>query len=136
MFLSPYGVDYYRGFVDQTGGVAVELREAPLDVSLRDTNDGVRTALWVGASVAGLTALVAGAFAWDARRDFSATSLQAPARDAAHRYHLASGVAIAGAALAAGAGALGWLVFPTASQVGANGGHTSLGVALEVVFSW
>ena len=140
LFSANYGRAYYQGYVDSIGAVGVAF--PPHSVVPADRPGGTRPSrrLALGTGIAagalGVTALVTGAIALDAKRDYDATDLQRPAEEARRRYERYGTVAIATgvAALAAGAASY-WLwrdartkVVPVAA---ANG---DAGVALQLTW--
>jgi hypothetical protein len=111
LFAAEFGPSYYRGFVDRSDDLlAVDLPEADPAAAGTGTAGEVRRAR--GAKIAGVTsgvfavaAGVLGGVAWQARRDFDATTLEAPAARDADRYRLTSTLALSAlvaAALTAG----------------------------------
>jgi hypothetical protein len=67
--------------------------------------------------VALIGSVAATALAIEARRDFAATDLQRPAQDARDRFELDRAVAIATGAVAIGAGAAAYWLWPRAHTV-------------------
>jgi len=118
LFATEFGPAYYRGFVDRSDDLlAVDLPEAdPSGASGNGTAGEVRGGR--AAKIAGVTAGalaigagVMGAFAWQARRDFDNTTLEAPAAQDADRYRLTSTLALSALVAAALTGALAGYLF-------------------------
>ncbi|MEZ0311613.1 MAG: hypothetical protein ACAI38_07555, partial [Myxococcota bacterium] len=110
LFASPYGVDYYRGFADRTGGVSVML--SPVDLHPERTL-AHRRAAWLFA-LSGVFAAAAGTSAYlaiDARHDYNATDLQRASESASDRYRVATTGLLVSSALAITSSAVGWYLW-------------------------
>jgi hypothetical protein len=141
LFRHPYGDAYYRGYVDSAGlaPVAFGPEDAPLAVngatgdasappapeSASPAADAApapadptapRRRLAIGlaavAGVAGITAIVSGALAYSAKRDYDATDNQRDAHAASDRYALRGEIAIASGAVAIGAAIATYYLWP------------------------
>src|SRR6185436_3464063 len=113
LFRHPYGDAYYRGFIDSAGLASVAF---PVDAPPREPSVAPDRRLAIGlaitAGTAGVAAIVSGALAYRARRDYEATDVQRPAHDAAARYKLDSRIAIASGLVAVGAAIASYLLWP------------------------
>lgn len=130
LFASPFTVEYYRGFVDRTGGLPVDF-VPPVPPGRGRTWS---RALYGTSGALLVTSGIAAYVAWQARRDFEATTLQRSARRYADRYEAASAVAIGSAALAAVAAAGGWYFSPRMDA--ARGGGTPPAYSLVMTGAW
>lgn len=120
LFNSPYGSDYYKGFVDSIGAVPVVFTQPARFRTEANTKDvGIATyrkplaltsLTLAGASFAAF--IVTGALALDARRDVQNTDLQRTAHDANKRYESFGIAAITTGAFAIAAGITSWLLWP------------------------
>lgn len=136
LFASPYNTDYYRGFVDRTGGLPVDFLPRVLASSSASKSPTVSLSLAAAAGAFLVTSGIAAYVAWRAERDFDGTVLQRPARLHAERYRTASGVALgaAGAAVLSGLGA--WILWPEA-RPGAGGPTTpAVAYTLNAARTW
>lgn len=140
LFVSEYGRDYYRGYVDSVGGLAVQFPSpspgAPAVRAAPAAPRGDRGLAIAMASIAGVALIGSAAattLAIEARRDFAATDLQRPAQDARDRYELDRAVAIAAGAVAIGAGVAAYWMWPRAHTVIAPtiAAHGRPGLAVE-----
>jgi len=117
LFASPFGVTYYKGFVDSIGAVGVRFVEAIPSIgdSLNEP-PAYRKPLAIGClTLAGgsvIASLVTGALAIKAKYDFDHTSLQRPAHDLAEKYKTYGNAALATGVVAVAAGLLTWLLWP------------------------
>jgi Caspase domain len=113
LFRHPYGDAYYRGFVDSAGLPAVAFA---VDATVRMAPAGPDRRFAIGfaavAGVAGITAVVSGAFAYSAKRSYDATDLERDAHDAAVRYTLDLRIAIGSGVVAAGAALVSYWRWP------------------------
>jgi hypothetical protein len=109
LFATEFGPSYYRGFVDSSGDLlAVDLPDADVAPSTvvsepRRPHRAGRL-LGLASGVLAVTAASFGVVAWQARRDFDGTTLEAPAMRVADRYRLTGTIAVSalvGAALTA-----------------------------------
>jgi hypothetical protein len=151
LFASPYGPTYYKGFVDSIGADGVTFAEvaAPgasgADLRAIDTqparDDGRARAYGIAAVAAASAAASIGTalLAVDARRDYDATELQRPARDAMRRYDRYRTLSIASGVVAVSAGVAAWWLWPDARPTvtierGPDGGPAEYGAALELAW--
>jgi hypothetical protein len=110
LFATEFGPSYYRGFVDSSSDllpVDLPIADAALATAVSETRRPHRAARIAGlaSGVLAVTASVFGVVAWQARRDFDGTTLEAPATRDADRYRLTGTIAVSslvGAALTAG----------------------------------
>jgi hypothetical protein len=143
LFASPYGVTYYKGFIDSTGAVGVKFEgAAPVVRKAFSRPPSYRKPLSIGClAVAGastIASIVTAILAAGAKRDFDDTTLQRPAHDANERYKVYGNTALATGILAAAAGLAGWLLWPNDAKtppvsVGGMPGEAS---GLVLGFSW
>jgi len=134
LFASPFGLEYYRGFVDRTGGVPVDLAGARLAAHPPSHRLLSRSLLATSGALLASSG-IAGYVAWQAHRDFEATSLQKPAQESARRYRAASAVAIGSAALAAVAASGAWYLWPR-MEPGSGGTAAAAGFSLVLAGRW
>ncbi len=121
LFASPFGPAYYRGFVDRTGAMPVELDAAADDASARRRRQRRGAIASFGLSAAALaTATVTGALALDALSTYHATSLQRPAADARERYQTLDAAAFATLGIGLAAFTVGAIVFPWRGEATAS----------------
>lgn len=127
LFRHTYGDAYYAGFVDSSGLPSVSFAPPPTG-SVRVTRADVAKSaarptvhapsralplgLAIGGGVAGATAIISGALAYDAWRDNRDTQIQRDARDAMDRYHRDLAISITSSVLAIGAGAASYWLWP------------------------
>lgn len=116
LFASPFTLDYYRGFVDRTGGLPVDFPGPSLAPLARPPSRLLSGSLLATSGALLVTSGIATYVAWQARRDFEATTLQRPARRYAERYRVASAVAIGSAALASLSAAGAWYLWPRVDE--------------------
>jgi hypothetical protein len=95
LFIAPYGVEYYQGFIDKSGLYAVSMDAPPLVLNTQykpssDKTDRTKKALAISAftlaGVAAGAAVTCGALSLSAKNDFQETDLQRSAEDANQRY--------------------------------------------------
>ena len=110
LFASPYGLDYYRGFADQNGGVSVALSRVDLHP---DATRAHRRAGWLFA-LSGVFVAAAGTstyLAIDAHHDYNATDLQRASESASNRYRVATAGLALSSALAVTSAVVGWILW-------------------------
>ena len=142
LFSSPYGKDYYQGFVDSIGATGVRFPEpAPPELRLDAApSPSGHKKLSIGLfSVAGASALASvttGILAYNAKQDFNDTDLQRPAHDAKERYDRYRTISIATGVTAVAAGVAAWWLWPNSETkiVPATSGRGDYSLAVEV--SW
>ncbi len=127
-FQTPFGVDYYRGWIDQQNEISVPLAKTSskrlTDSSLKEPylesrpNRAPSISCMVAGGVTLATAIVFGALAIKAKSDLDATDLQAPPQAANDRLTLYSALSIGSAAVTAGLGVLAWWLWPNAPSSG------------------
>jgi hypothetical protein len=109
LFATEFGPSYYRGFVDRSDDLlAVDLPEVDPSAAATAASPGGRGAKIAGvaAGVLAVGAGVLGGVAWQARRDFDGTTLEAAASQDAERYKIAGTLAISALVAAALTGGL------------------------------
>jgi hypothetical protein len=113
LFRHAYGDAYYRGFVDSAGlaSVVFEPEAAPREPPATPDRR-LAIGLAVGGGVAGLAAIVSGALAYSAKRDYDATAVQRDAYDAAARYTRDARIAIGAGIIAVGAAVASYWIWP------------------------
>ena len=143
LFSSPYGVTYYKGFVDSRGIVGVKFTESPLTVTgALARPPSYRKPLAIGclilASGSAIAAIVTGSLAIKAKYDFDNTTLQRPAHVANERYIRYGNAALATGIAAAAAGLVTWLLWPDGEPESApvTVGVTPGGSGLVLGFTW
>jgi hypothetical protein len=114
LFHHPYGDAYYRGFIDSAGlaSVAFDRETALREAELGAPDRRLAIGLAITSAAAGVVSLVGGALAISARRDYNATAIQREAHDAAGRYSRDVTIAIGSGAVAIGAAALSYWLWP------------------------
>jgi hypothetical protein len=114
LFATEFGPSYYRGFVDSAEDLpAVDLPDADPSAGASGPSAGDERGRRHAAKIAGVasgllaaTAGLLGVVAWQARRDFEGTTLEAPADKDANRYRVAGTLSISALVAAALTGAL------------------------------
>jgi Caspase domain len=124
LFLRPYGDAYYRGFVDSAGLAPVTFQpDAPAPTVAATPAPAPRESpaapdrrlaigLAITGGVAGVTAIVSGALAYSAKRDYNGTSVQRDAHDAAATYTRDTRIALVSGIVALGSGAASYWLWP------------------------
>jgi len=134
LFRHPYGDAYYRGFIDSAGLASVAF---PVDAPPREPavapGRGLAIGLAVAAGAAGVTAIVSGALAYRAKRDYEATDVQRDAHDAAGRYRLDAGIAIASGVVAVGAAIASTWLWPRQADPPITAAIDHRGAAISVI---
>lgn len=140
LFASPFGVTYYKGFVDSIGEAGVRFDPGIPRVRKQADRGGTSKTMaitsWVLAGGALLASAVTGGLAIDAWQDFKSTDLQKPAHEANQRYQRYGTAALVTGLVAAGAAVCGFLLWPDEPDEpgGLEVGVSPAGVALG--FSW
>ena len=114
LFAVAYGPTYYQGYVDSQELVGVDLgnvRFASMPTGVRRDRILAFSSLGV-AGAAALTAIVAGAIALKAKRDFGATDIQRDATRFADRHRTFRTLSWISLGIAGAAGAAGWYFWP------------------------
>ena len=133
LFATPFGVNYYRGWIHSQGEVSVTFAASrPPAVVRRDRRPRRRgrtgsVLCLVGAAASAATAAVFTGLAVSSMNDYNATDYQKPAREAEDRVALYRGLAIGTAAAAAGLGLAAWLLWPTDHEPSSAGPTVTVG---------
>jgi hypothetical protein len=142
LFASPYGREYYRGFVDShnlvgvvpgTGSQATGTRDA-------DAEHGPSVLAWSLVGVAGAALIAAGVtgyLALDARAEFDATKVPRTAQGYEDDYQRYGAFSLVGAALALGSGIAAYVLWPRSEPSGTDVALSLRGgPGLEFSASW
>lgn len=122
LFATEFGPAYYRGFVDRSEDLlAVDLPEVDSSPGVSAAGDVRATrraaaAAGISSGVLALAAGVLGGVAWQARRDFDNTTLEADAAHDADRYRLAGTLSLSALVAAALTGYLASYLYARDSQ--------------------
>jgi hypothetical protein len=119
LFSSPYGVTYYKGFVDSIGVSGVRFSPPPpaqtTESLWRPALRATAITLWGVTALGAAAAVTTGLLAYSAYDEFSRTDLQWPAQLANQRYILFSNtslITLGVAGVAAASGGAMWLLAP------------------------
>lgn len=122
LFVSPYGTDYYHGFVESIGGMPVVFTlPSPLQLNLQTNTKGVEVLSYrkslaitsltlAGASFGAF--IITEALAMFARSELAGTRYQKKAHEANEKYESFGVAAITTGALSAATGIASWLLWP------------------------
>ncbi len=115
LFASPFGLTYYKGFVDRTGAISVNFEPLPapaVGLGASATRRPLAATAWVLSGGLLLATAVTGALALDARADFNNTAIERRAHEANQRYLDLSRAALVTGVVAAVLAVTGWLLWP------------------------
>ena len=137
LFRHAYGDAYYRGFIDSAELASVVFAsEAPRPEPRASEAPGpdrrLAIGFAIGAGAAGVTAIVSGALAYSAKRDYNATQVQRTAHDASLRYTRDLAISITSGVVAVGGAAVSYWLWPRAHAASLTAAIDPRGAAIFV----